>query len=60
MKMDSGDAPNYEGNVEFDWEGLAEFAIKKANEHMSPEKFWWYDKEADRVMHSNDDVSNAP
>lgn len=60
MKQDHGDALNYEGNVEFDWEGLAEFAINKANQHMTPEKFWWYDRENDRIMHANDDVSDAP
>lgn len=50
----------YVKNVEFDWQGLATWCIKKANQSRTPEKFWWYDYENDRIMHANDDVSNAP
>lgn len=61
MKTDHQDKENaYRGQVDFDWDGLAEFAIKKANASRSPEKFWWYDYENERIMHANDDVSNAP
>lgn len=61
MKKDHQDRENaYRGHKEFDWEGLAQFAIQKANASRSPEKFWWYDYENERIMHANDDVSNAP
>ena len=61
MKQDHQDKENaFRGHREFDWEGLAQFAIGKANASRIPEKFWWYDYENERVMHANDDVSNAP
>ena len=60
MQSDHNDAGCYRGKVDFDWEGLARFAINKANDHMTPEKFWWYDYDNERIMHANDDVSDAP
>ena len=56
---DSEDA--YQRHVDnFDWEGLAQWSINKVNQYSVPDKFWWYDYENDRVMHSNDDVTDMP
>lgn len=50
----------YVKNVEFDWAGLANWCIQKVNKTRTPEKFWWYDYDNERVMHADEDVSNAP
>ena len=44
----------------FNWKALGDWAIKKCNEHLTPQKYWWYDDENDAVMHANDNVSNMP
>ena len=39
---------------------MGDWAIKKCNEHLTPQKYWWYDDENDAVMHANDNVNNMP
>jgi hypothetical protein len=50
----------YLENVEFDWKGLADWCIDKCNQHLTPEKYWWYDYENESVMHANENVNNMP
>jgi hypothetical protein len=45
---------------DFDWKALGDWAIKKCNEHLTPQKYWWYDDENDAVMHANDNVNSMP
>lgn len=54
------DADCFMKNIEFDWKGLEDFAIKKCNEHLTPQKYWWYDYDNDAVMHGQDNVNNMP
>ena len=60
MEEDHKDASCFMKNIEFDWKGLEAFAIKKCNEHLTPQKYWWYDYENEAVMHGQDNVNNMP
>jgi hypothetical protein len=44
MKKDHDDASCFMHNVDtIDWKALGDWAIKKCNEHLTPQKYWWYD-----------------
>ena len=61
MKKDHDDASCYMHKIkDFDWKALGDWAIKKCNEHLTPQKYWWYDDENDAVMHANDNVNSMP
>ena len=60
MKQNHNDDTCYMHNVEFDWKALGDWAIEKCNEHLTPQKYWWYDYEQDAVMHGQDNVNNMP
>ena len=61
MKKDHDDASCYMHTIkDFDWKALGDWAIKKCNEHLTPQKYWWYDDENDAVMHANDNVNSMP
>ena len=36
------DNTHFMKNIEFDWKGLGDWAIKKCNKHLTPEKYWWF------------------
>ena len=60
MKQNHNDDTCYMHNVEFDWQALGDWAIEKCNEHLTPQKYWWYDYEHEAVMHGQDNVNNMP
>ncbi len=61
MKKDHDDASCFMHTIkDFDWKALGDWAIKKCNEHLTPQKYWWYDEDNDAVMHANDNVNNMP
>jgi hypothetical protein len=60
MKKDHSDETCYLKNIKFDWAALAKWSIEKCNEHLTPQKYWWYDYENDVVMHAKDNVNNMP
>ena len=61
MKKDHDDASCFMHTIkDFDWKALGDWAIKKCNEHLTPQKYWWYDDENDAVMHANDNVNSMP
>ena len=60
MKKDHSDETCYLKNIKFDWAALGKWSIEKCNEHLTPQKYWWYDYEKDVVMHAKDNVNNMP
>ena len=60
MKKNHSDETCYLKNIKFDWAALAKWSIEKCNEHLTPQKYWWYDYENDVVMHAKDNVNNMP
>ena len=60
MKKDHSDETCYLKNIKFDWAALGKWSIEKCNEHLTPQKYWWYDYENDAVMHAKDNVNNMP
>jgi len=60
MKKDHSDETCYLKNIKFDWAALAKWSIEKCNEHLTPQKYWWYDYKNDVVMHAKDNVNNMP
>ena len=47
MDKDHTDGNHFLKNIEFDWKGLGDWAIKKCNEHLTPQKYWRVDYEQD-------------
>ena len=60
MEQSHDDARCYMKNIDFDWKGLSDFAIDRCNEHLTPQKYWWYDYDNGAVMHGQDNVNNMP
>lgn len=60
MQEGHKDDAYYDSNVEFDWKSLSEWAIKKCNEDLVPQKYWWWNDDENAVMHAKENVNEYP
>ena len=45
MEPNHTDNTHFMKNIDFDWKGLSDWAIKKCNKHLTPQKYWRFDYE---------------
>ena len=60
MEPNHTDGNHFIKNIEFDWKGLGDWAIKKCNEHLTPQKYWRFDYDEDAIYHAKENVNNMP